>query len=137
MRHMPKNNFSKEERLHKKRHIDQLFTSKQAFTIYPYRVIYQFEPTTDQKPAERAACLISVAKKRFKRAVARNRLKRLTREAYRLNKSPLCKVLEEKDLTLHFALIAICDDLPSFARCQKAMKQVVSKLSERAISYGK
>ena len=66
---------SKEERLSWKRYIDLLFEKGQSFVAFPLRVVYL--PMEEEMPA-RASFLVSVPKKRFKRAVKRNRYVRLT-----------------------------------------------------------
>ena len=57
---------SKEERLSWKRYIDLLFEKGQSFVAFPLRVVYL--PMEEEMPA-RASFLVSVPKKRFKRAV--------------------------------------------------------------------
>ena len=61
-----------------------------SFSIFPIRVVYM--------PVEQgevpATILISVSKRRFKRAVKRNRVKRQIREVYRKNKQPLLDGLQ-------------------------------------------
>ena len=52
-----------------------------SFSIFPIRVVYM---PVEQGEAP-ASILISVSKRRFKRAVKRNRVKRQIREAYRKN----------------------------------------------------
>lgn len=133
---MPKHKFTKAERLYKKLDIEALFLSKRSFSAYPYRVVYSLRANADKTNTPSAALLISVSKKRFKNAVDRNHIKRLTREAYRLNKEPLIGILTERNLVLHFALIAICDELPSSACCQKAMKRITKLLSKESHAYG-
>ncbi|WP_286130425.1 ribonuclease P protein component [Solirubrum puertoriconensis] len=75
--------FSKEEHLCRKKLIDELFGRGSSFGLYPLRMVWLplAEPTTAPPQV-----LISVSKRTFKRAVDRNYLKRLLREAYRLNK---------------------------------------------------
>lgn len=63
-----------------------------SFSIFPLRVIWLPVEELDVQ----ASILISVSKRRFKRAVKRNRIKRQIREAYRLNKQILLAPLTEK-----------------------------------------
>lgn len=75
--------FRKEERLCSRKHLDLLFKNGSSFLLYPFRVSYLF---IDQPTDVQAQVVINVPKKRYKRAVDRNLLKRRIREAYRLNK---------------------------------------------------
>ncbi|RBQ09092.1 ribonuclease P protein component [Pedobacter miscanthi] len=75
--------FRKEERLCSRKHLDLLFKNGSSFLLYPFRVSYLF---IDEPAAVQAQVVINVPKKRYKRAVDRNLLKRRIREAYRLNK---------------------------------------------------
>ena len=59
-----------------------------SFSIFPIRVVYM---PVEQGEAP-ASILISVSKRRFKRAVKRNRVKRQIREAYRMNKHGLLAI---------------------------------------------
>lgn len=78
--------FSKEEHLCRKKLITELFGRGSSFGVYPLRFVWLplAEPTQ-----ETPQVLVSVSKRTFKRAVDRNYLKRLVREAYRLNKHRL------------------------------------------------
>ncbi|MEJ5995456.1 ribonuclease P protein component [Pedobacter sp. Du54] len=80
------NTFKKEERLCSKKSLDLLFKSGSSFLVYPFRITYLFVDEPHQYPVQ---VVINVAKKRFKRAVDRNLIKRRTREAYRLQKETL------------------------------------------------
>ena len=72
-----------------------------SFSIFPIRVVYM--------PVEQgevpATILISVSKRRFKRAVKRNRVKRQIREVYRKNKQPLLDGLQSRGQRLAIAFI--------------------------------
>jgi len=74
-----------------------------------------------------------VPKKRFKRAVKRNRLKRLMREAYRLNKQPLVALLKENDLQLHVAFNYVSDDELDFVAVEKKMKVALQRLMDKIV----
>jgi len=119
------NSFSKSEHLCGEKRITRLFTQGEAFIAYPLRVVYILEPKKDIEPV---SVMVSVPKKRFKRAVKRNRLKRLMREAYRLNKQLLFEKIEEKQLQLHVAFNYVSDDELDFATVDKKMKLAIQKL---------
>ena len=76
--------FPKEEHLCRKKLIEALFSKQgSSFGVYPLRIVWVKTAAPTPAPPQ---VLISVSKRTFKRAVDRNRLKRLVREAYRLNK---------------------------------------------------
>ena len=76
--------FPKEEHLCRQKLIDELFSKQSSsFGVYPLRIVWIKATAPTAAPPQ---VLISVSKRTFKRAVDRNRLKRLIREAYRLNK---------------------------------------------------
>lgn len=76
--------FPKAEHLCSKKRIETLFNRRNpSLGVYPLRLTWVVAPARTRTPPE---VLITVPKRAFKRAVDRNRLKRLVREAYRLNK---------------------------------------------------
>jgi ribonuclease P protein component len=90
--------FSKTERLSSKIIIDELFEKGKSFNCFPFKIIWTELP----KESKNSQVLFSVPKRLFKRAVDRNRLKRLMREAYRKNKDGLYKSLGEKKIGFIF-----------------------------------
>ena len=76
----------KEQRLYRKKAIQNLFEKGKGFSFYPFRVVtYPHKPVDEEPSVPRV--VISVSKKRFHHAVKRNKVKRLIREAWRKNKS--------------------------------------------------
>lgn len=81
----------KEERLCSKKLIDELFHNGSSFLCYPYKITWLLADA--DYPVQ---VLFSVPKKRYKKAVDRNLVKRRMREAYRL--------LKQDNLYAHLAL---------------------------------
>ena len=76
--------YPRNEKLKGQKLIEKLFTEGKSISAFPLRLVYlktDFEDNTKFKTG------VSVSKRNFKNAVDRNRIKRLLREAYRLNKS--------------------------------------------------
>ena len=107
---MKKYTFTKEERLCSQKQIELLFNNSSSFILYPFRFVWTTQTLADAKfPAEIA---ISVPKKRFKRAVDRNKIKRLIREAYRKNKSEhFYPFLQTQDIKLSFIVIYVSNEV--------------------------
>ncbi|WP_339664959.1 ribonuclease P protein component, partial [Maribacter arcticus] len=75
--------FGKKEKLKSKKLFTQLFEEGKGVSVYPLKLIYI---CTEKKEAP-IQTGVTVSKRNFKSAVKRNRIKRLLRESYRLNKA--------------------------------------------------
>ena len=122
------NSFPKAEHLCGEKRIARLYTQGEAFMAFPFRVVFRIE---QKKDLATASVMVSVPKKRFKRAVKRNRLKRLLREAYRLNKHALIDLLDEKQLQVHVAFNYVSDEELDFVTVEKKMKTALQKLMDK------
>lgn len=119
--------FSKEERLCSKRSIDSLFHNGSSFVVYPFRVVYSFYPTEHFE----AKVILSVTKRRFKRAHDRNRIKRLMREVYRLQKNELLyPALLEKSLNIDFAIQYVAKEELPYSFLFEKMNKVLQQLKQ-------
>lgn len=122
------NRLRKPERLSRKKIIEKLFVGgSRSFSIFPLRVVWLPVEELDVQ----ASLLVSVSKRRFKRAVKRNRVKRQIREAYRLNKQPLLEALAEKDLRLALAFIYLSDELVDSTVIAEKMKIALVRIVEK------
>lgn len=102
----------------------KLFTKGNAFIKFPIRIVYSTPVKADSDVHCRI--LTSVPKKRFKHAVDRNRIKRLMRESYRLNKQALIEALGDRYIDLAF--ICVDSNMPTFQQMNKAMCNAITKL---------
>ena len=122
---MHRHTFRKAERLCSKKHIETLFAGgSRTISAYPLRVV--FMPVEEAK--EPVQVLISVSKRHFKHAVDRNRIKRLIREAYRLNKQLLIEALGAQKLKLAFVWMS--DDLADYTTIASKMKTLLERIGE-------
>lgn len=119
---------SKEERLSWKRYIDLLFEKGQSFIAFPLRVVYL--PMEEEMRAP-VSMMISVPKKKFKRAVKRNLIKRQVREAYRVHKYDLIEPLTEKNKGMLVAFLYVDKEIHPFADIEKAMNKAIRILREK------
>ena len=117
--------FGKDEKLCSKLVIDELFKSGKSFKAYPIRVIYK---QLDESNTT-AKVLISVPKKRFGKAVSRNRIKRLIREVYRLNKPTLIEKWQEDGKYFALAFVYIGNEIPEYADLNKTMLRILEELN--------
>ncbi len=122
---MNRNTFGKNEKLCSKLVIDKLFASGISFKEFPIRVIYLPLENSDAT----AKALISVPKKRFGRSVSRNRIKRLIRETYRLNKSQIIENWQLQGKYFALAFVYIGNEMPDFDGLTVVMKRILQKLN--------
>ncbi|MCD8285322.1 MAG: ribonuclease P protein component [Prevotellaceae bacterium] len=121
----PRHTFQKAERLCGRKRIDRLFSSgNRSLAAYPLRAVYILEER-EGAPVE---VLISVPKRLLKRAVDRNRVKRLVREAYRLNKGLLLPSLGDRRIALAFLWIS--NQMADFQRVETKVKNLLQRIAE-------
>jgi ribonuclease P protein component len=113
--------YSKKDKLKSKKLIEQLFTKGQSVSAFPLRLV--FIPTTfDDEVAAKTG--VSVSKRHFKTAVDRNRIKRLMRESYRLNKA-----VYFNNITTQYAfmILYIGKDIPTLTHVETRMNNLFEK----------
>lgn len=118
--------FPKQERLSWKRHIDLLFANGRSFVAFPLRVIYL--PVEEDALSARASVLISVPKKKFKRAVKRNLIKRRMREAYRIHKQELFDALANNRQRMLVAFLYLDKEILPFSEIERVMQKALDIL---------
>lgn len=142
-----KKGLPKQERIYLRDEIELLFGSKTTLFLYPFKLIYRAIPYQEGIPCK---FMVSVPKRKHKRAVHRNLLKRRTREAYRLHKELLQDAIVQRNATqtAHrksvpqtylLGFLYLSDSIKSYAYIQKALlallKQLGDKLTAEAGEY--
>jgi ribonuclease P protein component len=116
--------YSRTERLKSRKQTEQLFSTGKSFTIFPMKVFYL--EIDEQDKSVKAG--VGVSSRNFKKAVERNRIKRLLREAYRTEKIPLCDHLERNKKHAALFLLYIDKIMPEFMLLKEKMHLVIQRL---------
>ena len=116
--------FNKKEKLKSRKRIEQVFQEGKSITLFPFKVWWMLQPAGES--AVQAG--FGAGSRHFKRAVDRNRIKRLSREAYRLQKQELISRLESKGSHLAVFFIYTGKDLPDQATVTQKIGVILQKL---------
>jgi ribonuclease P protein component len=119
----------KNERLKSRKQIEQLFNEGKSFYLSPFRIYYLITPliTISVSTLQFGT---GVSAKNFKRAVDRNRVKRLIREAYRLQKQQLQEAVMQEKLQLNMFFIYTSKELPAFNVVKEKVNLILNKLTK-------
>ena len=117
--------YGKKDKLKSKKMIEKLFAEGKSITAFPLRLIYLETVFSDDSTIKTA---VSVSKKFHKKAVSRNRIKRIIREAYRLNK-PI--FFNNSSTSYAFMILYLSKDGTTFADVNEAMKMLFRKFLDK------
>ena len=113
--------FPKKERLKSKKLIEQVFEEGKSIKRFPLKLFYLKTPLPEDVPCQAA---MAVPKKKVRQAVKRNRIKRLMRESYRLQKGDTFN-----KMVGNFALLFLYlgKESPEYREIDSAMKVLLDK----------
>jgi ribonuclease P protein component len=120
--------FNKKEKLKSKALIEQMFEKGHSVSAYPLRLVYL---PTNFDDGQLFKTGVSVSKRNFKKAVDRNRIKRLMREAFRLNKTIYFNNIQ---ISYAFMILYIGKEKPVLELIELKMKQIFEKFSDKTTS---
>jgi len=126
--------FSKKERLCSRTLIDNLFQQGHRIMSFPFSISWMAIPMEEKAPFEaQAQVLINTSKRKFHHAVDRNRVKRLTRECYRLRKPQLYAFLQENGLRLIFSINYIHNEIWTYQQLQSKLNKAMDALEKEIL----
>jgi ribonuclease P protein component len=126
--------FAKNEHLKSRKTIQLLFDEGKSFSIFPFRVIWKY---TDDSAAVLQAGF-TAGSKHFKKAVDRNRIRRLMREAYRLQKNKLQVQLKEHQKHMAVFFVYTGNEIPDyqtiFDKTGSVLKRLIKIVHENTLA---
>ena len=122
----------KEERLKSRKQIENLFDKGKSFVLTPFRVYFIMNSEMPVQKGESGLKFgTGVSAKNFKKAVDRNRIKRLTREAWRLQKNEIREKTSETQKQLNVFFIYTGKELPDFTTVKEKVAIALKKLADK------
>lgn len=115
----------KAERLFGKKQVDFLFDKGEHFTLENFAIVWIYKDNPSAFPAQ---VLISVPKKKIGKATARNKLKRLIKEAYRKQKKLVYEPLENKKKQIQFAIIYHSSNILTYKEIESEINTALNRL---------
>ncbi len=120
--------FPKKERLNSQKRLQELVTQGHSLYVYPFKVLWLV--SEEGRDDFHLQIAFSVPKRKFKRAVHRNRIKRKMREAFRLQKDPFKASLAQVPQTLSILLIYTPKKEVAFSAMSAAVEQMLGRLKK-------
>ena len=117
----------KKDKLKSRKGIEQLFTKGKSFSVFPFRLLY-LQTSASSLTKNNLQTAFSVSKKHFKKAVDRNRIKRLMREAWRLQKNILADKIVAADKNYAVFIIYTGNELPEYELIFEKITAVIKRL---------
>ena len=113
--------------------MDQLYAEGHRLMAFPYSVQWLVIPSCPKGQSSlHSPCQVMIVapKRKFKHAVDRNRVRRLTRECYRLRKHSLYAFLESHGISIVFSMVYIHNEIMSYDQLGHKMDKLLSAMEK-------
>ena len=122
--------------------MEALFASGKSFNAFPIKVFYIITPENQSDISAKSTdrnfvkAGVGVSARNFKKAVDRNRIKRLLREVYRTQKQDLISTVAQQISELNVFFLYVGKELPEYIdlkiSMEKALEKLIGRISEPA-----
>lgn len=124
--------YQKKDKLKSRKQTQFLFSSGTAITMHPIRLIYTIEkeePEIFLNGVLQAG--VGAPNRHFRKAVQRNKVKRLLREGYRLEKPDFMNAINLTNTRLNLFFLYVDANVQSQQQIQTTMKLLLLKLADK------
>ncbi|MFD1314953.1 ribonuclease P protein component [Namhaeicola litoreus] len=118
--------FAKSEKLKNEKEISKLFLEGASVSVFPLKLIFMESSFSDTHLVKMA---VSASKRNFKKAVDRNRIKRMLRELFRLNKHEIYSCLDNKKYVMMLMYVGKKEE--KMELLQSKIDQLIEKFREK------
>jgi len=125
---MKGNALKRNEMLKSKNQISNLFEKGVRFNKYPLKILIL--PVDASEQGEACLLMVMASAKKYKKAVIRNRIKRVVREAYRQNKKLLYPYLTENNKKCLLGIMYNGNENPIFEEIEKSISSLLKRVPE-------
>ena len=118
--------FGKNDHLKGVKNVSLLFEEGKSLFSHPFKIVWRF---TETHPGISTCTGISIPKKRFRRAVDRNRIKRIFRESWRHRKADVDELVWKHNKGIDIMFIYIGREIPSLIIMDSYIDKAIAKFS--------
>ncbi len=122
---MAGNRLYKYEKLCSRTAINNIFQSGKSVICYPLRAVFTLSEATETP----AKFLITIPKKKIRKAVNRVLLRRKVRETYRLNRHLLIPKLQKYGISINVAFVYLSDEISDYIHINEKMQAMLEKIT--------
>ena len=120
---------NKSEKLRSRTAVEQLFGEGKSLMAFPLRAVYRLRPR-GEAPVQ---FLITIPKKRIRKAVMRVTLRRRTREAYRLNRNELLAPLQQSGIGVDIAFVYLDSNPAPYSVISEKVVALLTRIAQAAV----
>ena len=130
---LPKNfTYQKKDKLKSRKQTQFLFSKGTAITMHPIRLLYTIEKVeAGIFPNGLLQAGVGAPSRQFRKAVQRNRVKRLLREGYRLEKPNFTNGLSLTNTRLNLFFLYVDVNVQTQQQIQTSIKLILQKLADK------
>jgi len=115
--------FPKNDRLTSRKLIENVFSKGKSFSNFPFKVVWLSDNSNTVLQTG-----VGVSAKYFKKAVDRNRIKRLIRESYRLQKHSLEDTLKKNKARMSVFILFTANEIPPYELVFDKIGKIITRL---------